>query len=95
MNYKLDRYNRVIVIETGASLPCTYEHGVVTAQDEHSPFVKAFQAWLVADPKNVPLAADPEPEPEPPDVTIADLKAALIAKRLLTEADVRAAMAAK
>ncbi len=56
MAYKLNRQNGVQ--RDGASLPCRYDNGRITAQDEHSPFVKEFQKWVAEG--NVP-----EPYVEP------------------------------
>lgn len=63
MSYKLTRAKQVMRLIDNATLPCLYDAGVVTALDEHSPFVKEFLAWLAAG--NIPAPADPEPPPDP------------------------------
>jgi hypothetical protein len=53
-NYKLDRFNNVTL--DGATLPVTYNAGVITSRDPSSPIVKEFIAWVALG--NVPAPAD-------------------------------------
>jgi hypothetical protein len=70
-NYKLDRFNSVTL--DGATLPVTYNAGVITALDQYSPAVIEFIAWVALG--NVPAPADPEPPQNPSGVAAQNARA--------------------